>query len=274
MTKNDNCAICVRNLYHASVRLKSILIVLVLAVAGKSATTQPAPAPMTLDSAQLADADKLAGEFADRLQHARYMESKDVHDAHVAGWDNLPTKRYHYSVADKDGTVKSADVVMLNPSAQQIARWIVSAEIEVQGRYDVDDGRRIFKHIIEQSGGQFPIAGVVYEDILPEDGKFEIYCFRDGVTVEIEGVPHRGTEPMTPEQIEASISGRIKRVFTYARIQSTTPQQFIDAGGPLDILKDNKPTLRWPDVIREAYQQAWNSDRNPLLVAWLKGNRK
>ena len=202
------------------------------------------------------------------------MESSDVQDVHIAGWEGFPTKRYHYSVTDKDGTVKSADVVMLNPSAQQIARWIVQAMIEVNGAYSAADGRRAFKNVIEQSGGQFPIAGVVYEDILPADGKFEIYCFREGVTVMVDGVPHRGTDPMTASQIEQSISGKVTRVFTYARIQSTTPQQFIDAGGSPEILKDGKPTARWMDEIRRAYQAAWKSDRNALMVAWVKGNPK
>ncbi len=106
---------------------------------------------------------------------------------------------------------------------------------------------------------------------VPPDGKYEVYCFRDGVTVEVEGVTHRTTTPLTPAEIEASISGKVKRAFTYARIQSTTPRQFVDAGGPKDVLGDDgKPTLRWPVAIREAYQQAWGSDRNPLMAAWVR----
>ena len=68
--------------------------------------------------------------------------------------------------------------------------------IEVKGVYDPADGKKMFQHILGQSGGQFPVAGVVYEDIIPADGVNEIYCFRDGVTVSVEGVPHRGTAPI------------------------------------------------------------------------------
>lgn len=218
--------------------------------------------------------EQLASEFKTRLQRSRYMEVGEGREVSIPGWEKFPTRRYTYSVKDKDGTSKSADVVMLNASADQIARWIVSALIEVKGSYDPEQGRKIFNHILGQSGGQFPVAGVVYEDILPADGVNEIFCFRDGVTVSIEGVPHRGTAPLTPDQVEKSISGSVKRVFTYARIASTSPPQWIDSGGPAEIIKDGKPTDRWLQEVRDAYQQAWGADRNALIVAWVKANIK
>lgn len=221
-----------------------------------------------------AAAKALAGEFEARLGQSRYMERGDVTDAKMQNWDGFPTKRYHYTMTDQDGTKKSADVVMLNASADHISRWIVSALVEVKGSYNGDDGRRVFKHIISQSGGQFPVSGVVYEDIFPADGKNEVYCFRDGVPVVVEGVMHRTADPLTPEEIKASISGKPTRVFTYARIASTTPEQFAAVRGSIEILKDGKPTLKWPEAIRKAYQEAWTSDRNPLIVAWVKGNTK
>jgi hypothetical protein len=92
------------------------------------------------------------------------------------------------------------------------------------------------------------------------------------VTVAVEGVPHRGTEPLTAEQVAASIDGRVTRVFTYARIASTSPAMWIAAGGSADVMKDGKPTEKWMSEIRRAYQEAWKSDRNALFVAWVKGN--
>jgi hypothetical protein len=234
-----------------------------------------AASPATIPSAdKSAAAGELAREFADALARSHYMESKQSRDVQVPGWEGFPTRRYTYAVADMDGTSKTADVILLDPTAEQIARWIVQAVSEVKGTYDAQDGRKLFRHILGQSGGQFPVAGVVYEDILPPDGKNENYCFRDGVTVEIETVPHRGTEPMTPQQVAASIDGRIKRVFTYARIASTSPRMWIDAGGSPNVLRDGKPTDRWPSAIRAAYQAAWTSDRNALIVAWAKANLK
>jgi hypothetical protein len=246
-------------------------IALSVSMIAASPTSQPASQP----SAGAGAAETLAKEFAGRLQRSRYMERGTARDITIPGWEGFPLKRYTYSIKDKDGTEKSADVVMLNPSAGQIATWIVNALIEVNGSYDPDDGRRVFKHILGQSGGQFPVAGVVYEDILPADGVNEIFCFRDGVTVEIDSVPHRGTAPLTPEQVEASIGGNVKRVFTYARIQSTSPKQWIANGGSPAVLgADSKPTRRWLDEVRKAYQAAWRSSRNELLVAWVKANPK
>jgi hypothetical protein len=220
------------------------------------------------------DVAGLVTDFGPRLTKVRYMEQGDFRDFPVPGWEGFPTRRYTYQMKDKDGTVKSADVVMLNPSAEQISRWIVQAITEVKGSYSVEDGRKLFTHIIAQSGGQFPVTGVVYEDIIPADGVNEVYCFRDGVTVEVEGVKHRGTTPLTKEEIEASIAGNVKRVFTFARVASTSPQMWIAAGGSPDVLKDGKPTVAWLSEVRKAYQESWGKDRNPLMVAWVKANMK
>jgi len=218
---------------------------------------------------------ELVKEFGDRMVRSRYMESKTVAEVQVPGWEGFPTRRYTYQVKDKkDGLVKSADVILLDAPPERVARWIVQAIVEVKGDYDPAQGKKVFANIIGQSGGQFPVAGVVYEDILPEDGKNEIYCFRDGVTVMVEGVPHRGTEPMTKEQVAASIDGKVKRVYTYARICSTSPLMWIEAGGEKDVWDGKKATEAWMNVIRREYQAAWNSDRNALIVAWVKANLK
>jgi hypothetical protein len=261
-------------------RIKALTIVLLVTSLAASAALPlaalpPTTAPVTLAPEQLASAKTLAAEFADRLAKSRYMEKGDAAPVAIAGWEGFPTKRYTYEVADKDGTKKQADVVLLDPTADQIARWIVEALVEVRGGYEVEAGRKLFKHILGQSGGQFPVRGVVYEDILPEDGVNEIFCFRDGVTVVIEGVPHRGTAPMTDAQRKASIEGNVTRVYTYARIQSTSPEMWIAAGGAKDVIGDDgKPTQRWCDEIRMAYQAAWTSDRNALMVAWVKSQKE
>jgi hypothetical protein len=244
---------------------------LLLAACNLAHAATPATLPTDLQPA----AAQLASEFESRLARVRYLESGDARPAVVPGWEGFPTRRYTYTVRDKDGTAKSADVILLDPTATQLADWIVQCLAEVRGHYTPDDGRRLFSHVIAQSGGQFPVAGVVYEDILPADGANEIYCFRDGVTVEVENVPHRGTAPLTKEQVEASINGNVRRVFQYARVQSTSPKMWIDAGGSHDVLgPDGKPTSRWRAVIREEYQKAWTSPRNALMVAWVKANTK
>lgn len=228
-------------------------------------------AETTRPAIDISAVDALVKEFGDRLERSRYMASGGGSDAALPGWEGFPTKRYTYSVRDKDGSSKSADVVMLNASPTQISTWIVSAIAEVKGAYDQAAGKELFAHIIAQSGGQFPVAGVVYEDILPADGVNETFCFRDGVTVAVEGVEHRGTQPLTNAEIEASMRGKVTRVYQFARIASTSPQMWIDAGGAKDVLGDDgKPTQKWLDVVRTEYQKAWTSDRNALIAAWVK----
>lgn len=231
----------------------------------------PATTQAVSGSAQVA---ALVAEFGERLTRSRYMEQGEPRDVVVPGWEGFPTKRYTYRVTDKDGINKSADVVMLNPTPTHLATWIVSAIREVRGGDDDALARRAFAHVIAQSGGQFPVAGIVYEDILPADGAKEAYCFRDGVTVAVTGVQHRTTKLLTPEQVEASINGPVVRVFTYARIASTTPQQFVAIGGDAGVVAaDGKPTPKWPLAIRKAYQEAWASERNALIVAWIKAQK-
>ena len=224
-------------------------------------------------------AEQLAQRWESRLLASRYMERGEGRPVVVPGWEGFDTKRYTYSVKDKDGTTKTADVIMLNPSAGQIATWIVQAITEAKGSYTDEAGDRFFRHVIGQSGGQFPVAGIVFEDILPADGAYEIFCFRDGVTVAVEGVTHRGTTQPTPQEIEASISGKVTRVYRYARVCSTSPEMALawkaSAGNaadaaPDDVISDSKPTAAWQHYIRQSYQQAWRSARNVLFVAWAK----
>ena len=50
---------------------------------------------------------------------------------------------------------------------------------------------------------------------------------------------------------------------------------WIAAGGSKDVLgQDGKPTDKWLAAVQQAYQSAWKSDRNALLVAWVKANVK
>ena len=53
---------------------------------------------------------------------------------------------------------------------------------EVRGEYRAAEGKKVFEHIIAQSGGQFPVAGVVYEDIIPADGVTRVLLCRATAT--------------------------------------------------------------------------------------------
>ena len=90
------------------------------------------------------------------------------------GWEGLPLQQCTYSVkGSADPAKKTAKVIMLNGSPDQLARWVVSTCVEVTGAAAVRCTRKLSHHINGQSNAQFPVAGIVFEDILPEDGREE-----------------------------------------------------------------------------------------------------
>lgn len=227
--------------------------------------------PAAPDSPEFTESvQTLEREFPARLARSRYMAANPKPVA-VPGWENFPTTKCTYTVKDKaTGESKTVSVVMLNPDAHKLARWIVTACLDARGSIQTRDTEKLVDHIMTQSGAQFPVRGIVYEDILPANGLYEIYCFMDGVTVKIKGVPHRGERQPTSEEVRRSLEAPqadVTWVGTYARIQSTTREQYQKAGG-----RENVEGIAWLDVSRKLYQQAWHSDRNELMIAWAKAS--
>ena len=62
---------------------------------------------------------------------------------------------------------------------------------------------------------------------------------------------------------------------TYARISSTTREQYAANGGPSAVGKSEPRDARvqdWLSVVRTLYKAAWDSDENTLITAWAKAN--
>ncbi|MGE5316026.1 MAG: hypothetical protein ACM3Q4_15140 [Acidobacteriota bacterium] len=207
------------------------------------------------------------------IRTSRYMEKNAV-PAGYPGWEGFPLIKCRYDVKDADGTVKQACVIMLNPSAEQLARWTVACCLLVHGSADSLQTDRILTHIRQQSGAQFPISGIVYED-MEGDGKFKIYCFRDGVTAKIKGIQHAGILPLDEAAIDTSLYGTMDSTWTgqFARIQSTNREQYAAIGGPVDVGDKDRRKPVWLEVVRDLYQVAWKSDVNILLIAWAYAKR-
>lgn len=202
---------------------------------------------------------------------SRYMEHDCVPTTYP-GWENLPTVKCTYSVkGSHDPAPKTAKVIMLNASPDQLSRWVVFACIEVLGNANEPCTSKLSTNIIDASGAQFPIAGIVFEN-LNSDGKFEIYPFRNGVTVKIDGVPYRGTHQPTNAQIEKSLNGDPTWTGQFARIQSTTREEYKANGGTEDVGDQHHRKLKWLEVSRDLYKAAWGQDRNELMIAWLRAN--
>lgn len=127
---------------------------------------------------------------------------------------------------------------------------------------------RLSRHIIGASGAQFPVAGIVFE-AMNNAPRQKVYCFRAGVTVRLAGVRHATTEQPNEADMRAALDAAtpIEHVFEFARIQSTTRAQYRAASGA-----ENAEGAAWLRVVRKFYQQASNSDRNELMIAWAKAN--
>jgi len=217
---------------------------------------------------------RLVDKWEEKLLSSRYMKKNGtctpVQD--YSGWEGFPLEQCSYT---KNGI--KASVIMLNPSAEQIARWVVDACYEA-GHPEPEYMDKLYAHIICQSNGQFPVAGIVLED-MDGNGKPNNYCFRNGMTVNIEGLftdstvtsagkkkrdqfPERQT---TEDEIQKCYQGKVEKVWKFARIQSTSREDYMKADGTLNV-----KGKAWMEVVQKLYKQAWGKNRNELMIAWAK----
>lgn len=196
----------------------------------------------------------------------RYLEG-DCRPTTYPGWSGVPLKLCRYRVSDSySGGSRWADVIVANPEPAQLARWVVQAAMERRGRVQRADTDAICNQIMGQSGAQFPVAGVVYEDM---DGTGQrIYPFRNGVTVRVEGLPYATREQPNATQMEAYRTNPLAYVGRYGRIAGTVPEEWTALTGER-VASDR---ANWPDIVGRAWRQAWGQDRNALLVAWARAN--
>jgi endoglucanase len=230
------------------------------AVGLATAVTQELPLP--------AEAMTRMTAYFEARRSSRYMEQNCV-TVTYPGWETLPLKECTYSVKGANDPVKkTAKVIMLNAEPDQLARWVISTCIEVVGAASNKCTKAIGVQVIGQSGAQFPVAGIVFEDILPEDGKFEVFAFRNGVTVRVNGVNHLGTAQPPAAEIEKSLHGDVTVTLRFARIQSTTRDQYLANGGARTVTGN-----AWNEVNRDLYKAAWGHNRNEMMVAWARANK-
>ena len=194
----------------------------------------------------------------------------------LEGWEGYPVKLYEYNTG-YDSTAcgpKKGKVYMLNPSPEKLARWIMTACWAASGTLKYEYTERIRQYIIHQSGAQFPVSGVVYEAMY-KPGDYYPYLFKDGVTVYLSDSTYFARDKHPGEEMLdfyltmdygdlRPVTGR------YARICSTTREQYLSAGGKEDVGTSEDRRQHWLEVVRELYKKAWKSDENELITAWAK----
>lgn len=213
------------------------------------------------------------------LLSAAYMTDSLIRESDtLPGWEGYPVRLYAYRTGTdtRTGAPKRGLVWLLNPSPERLARWIATTCLDVKGSLDRRYTDKLLGWIRAQSGGQFPVRGVVYEAMY-EAGRYEPYVFKDGVTVYVaDSAMYPPDGHCTPEQLafylrltDADLKPSTGR---YARICSTTREQYRAAGGTAEVGSGGDRRIEWLRVVRELYQQAWESDRNALMIAWAREN--
>jgi hypothetical protein len=214
-------------------------------------------APITPDQVL----DEVQVFFAARLP--KYVCDPPVTD--FPRWVGFPVRRCRYS----DGGV-DVRTAMLNPTAQQLALWSVNACTDTGAKDAKSCALGIARVILSASSGVFPVEGYIPESASSGGGKgTQILCyyFRDGVTVRLDGVQGVPASINCACPVAGCPEEKVVRAMKFARVASTSRAEYVAHGGTDRVGTDADGDVRWVDVVRRQYQDAWRSDRNALIAA-------
>jgi hypothetical protein len=123
--------------------------------------------------------------------------------------------------------------------------------------------------ILQQSSAQFPIAGIVFEDM--EAGLMKGYAFRDGLTVQVKDWKNGSEASPTPEQTKAALEEPPLWVSEHARIArgDIGDVKCLDPSAPFDPKHRDD---RWRDYVRARFVEALQGDHNLLVLAQVFAN--
>src|SRR5699024_5023542 len=124
---------------------------------------------------------KLVTQSKQLLSHAYMAQTLLSVTDTIPGWKGFPVKLYEYKtdVDIKTHKRKTAKIYLLNPSPKKLAKWIISTCWIVKKNVTGQCIQKVFQRVKLQSGAQFPVKGVVYEDMYTA-GHYEPYVFKDG----------------------------------------------------------------------------------------------
>lgn len=215
-----------------------------------------------------ATGESFAASIAAGLKASRYMEDDCRDDRAWPAYGDLPVIRCRYGLGGQ-----RAEVVMLNPGPRRLTLWLMDACTGLNEELTACMNRG-YRQIIYQSGGQFPVTGVVLED-MSGNGKGEAFAFREGVTIRVSTFG-TGTESLiSSAQVNAAMTAPALYTYSYGRPISTTREQmsaYARREG-LDIPDLGTSSERrnvWHELIGEMYRESWRTGRSHILRAWLR----
>lgn len=211
--------------------------------------------------------ESFQASIASKLKNSHYMEQNCTSVTTWNEYKNLPMQRCRYS---SDG--QTVEVLMLNPGPRRLTLWLEEACGSLAGNFS-QCVQKSFNQILYQSGGQFPVAGIVVED-MDENGKGNAYAFRNGVTVQISAFGTATESRISQSQIDRSFTDAPIKTYSYARPISATRTQLADYarahGLSIPSLgTSSAETNNFNTLVGDWYRQAWRSSQNHVIRAWV-----
>lgn len=225
-------------------------------------------------------------------QNCRDLTNDQMETYGAEKWIGYPLELCRYRVSDSAGQklVKEVEVILLKVSNNMYATWMVNTCLAID-QPNLNCVKTLTLRILEQSGGQFLVRGIAYEDmftyhpdyrkkILGADGYYEPFCFRDGVTVMLEKFRRNSIEILTPEQKANCFAGPLtkddEKIGQMVRPQGTTMKSYADSEGNTKIFTNfaNQifPNENWLEVSRLETQKAFRTGINNMMIIWAKTN--
>ena len=228
-------------------------------------------------------------------------------DVTVPGYEGFPAKRCAYENADAGAGVfppLPAEVIVLNPSSEQLASWSVNA-CRTNGALNPAMPKclaALRNSIINSNGAQFPIVGSVVESYCNSSNKYgdcgklkkksktnqwlrpRNTWFRDGVSVDYkdaQGVKwdDKKYSPATFDAVldVAKSDANLNNTFAVARIAAATRDQWIAWRKHVDA---NKPVVPetvagggWRTIAASVHKAACRGASNELFDAVVFANK-
>lgn len=235
-----------------------------------------------------------------KLTHNRGIESNSTNgcpQVEVIGYEGFPTVQCNYSDADAGSmdNVKplAAKVILLNPSAKQLASWSIRA-CRVNGKDDsemLSCIKNLYNFILKANGAQFPVVGSVVESFCnsggapkcnnPADRLPRNTMFRDGVGVDYTWgstwTPEPHTDQLYSKLFDVAWSdSKLRSVFYYSRISNALREDWqrwrrhINMSAKPDEFEGNTFAIDkkdWRSVSALVHKKACAGEENELFNA-------
>jgi hypothetical protein len=179
--------------------------------------------------------------------------------------------------------------LLLLPTAEQAAEWIVSAceALNLNSDALLSCAKTVLGYVNGQNNLQFVVAGVIHEPkkegFGPHDnaskacvatGENEVlFSFRDGITVRLEGQqetsfrtpPSDGCRATQPADLSALLNAKVVYVASYGRVPGIPRAVYAACAG-----QKAPSDAEWRTIVRSGMVAAWSSPKYPLMEAVAK----